>query len=77
VGGAADLREEAAVAEQSAPRPREWARQRGVRLPSRGYGRRMSEQPRSDDDVDRPDEAGVAGAPETEPEGLGQSAAGD
>jgi uncharacterized protein (TIRG00374 family) len=78
VGGADDLRDAAVDAEESAPRPLEWARQRGVRVPRSGYGRVMIEQPRPHEhDVDLPDEAGVAGAPEVEPGGLGQSPAGD
>jgi hypothetical protein len=43
-----------------------------------GYRGSMNEREREDleDDVDRPGEAGVAGAPEQEEGGLGEQAAG-
>lgn len=69
------LGEVAAEAEQAAPRPADWARARGVRLPRRGYGAPMVERDpdqEHDADVDRPDDAEIAGAPESEPGGLGQ-----
>jgi uncharacterized protein (TIRG00374 family) len=79
VGGREDLRREAEVADVEAPRARQWARERGVRLPDRrGTRRGMTEREQDEDrpdDVDRPDDAGVAGAPEVEPGGLGTRAA--
>lgn len=80
VGGRDELRREAEAADVEAPGPRQWARERGVRVPDRrGTRPRMSEREQHDedrpDDVDRPDDAGVAGAPETEPGGLGTTAA--
>lgn len=79
VGGREGLRREAEAADVEAPGPRQWARERGVRLPDRrGTRRRMQEREHEDehpDDVDRPGDAEVAGAPETEPGGLGTRAA--
>ena len=37
-GGAEELRQVAEEAEQSAPRPSDWAAERGVKLPKRGSG---------------------------------------
>lgn len=74
-GGARELRRVAEEAERSAPRPTEWARQRGVRLPGRGYRPGMEDREELDDDVDRPGEAGAAGAAEQDDDGLGQQAA--